>query len=62
MSTALTAGAAMLASEQLGVAERGLEMTVGYVNERHPLDTPDRHRVMLATLADLPPAPGGPGD
>ncbi|MGE5134623.1 MAG: acyl-CoA dehydrogenase family protein [Gemmatimonadota bacterium] len=155
VSTALTAGAAMLASEQLGVAERCLEMTVAYVKERHQfgrpvgsfqalkhrlaevwvgvaqaraaaryaaaclaeghpdtalavalaksvcgdvavqaaqecvqlhggigftwehpahmllkraksgtlaLGTPDRHRAVLATLADLPPAPGGPGD
>src|SRR5262249_57928445 len=37
---ALTAGAAMLASEQLGVAERCLEMTVGYVKERRQFARP----------------------
>jgi alkylation response protein AidB-like acyl-CoA dehydrogenase len=31
---ALSAGAAMLAAEQLGIAERCLEMTVGYAKER----------------------------
>jgi alkylation response protein AidB-like acyl-CoA dehydrogenase len=40
VSTALTAGAAMLASEQLGVAERCLEMTVAYVRERHQFGRP----------------------
>jgi alkylation response protein AidB-like acyl-CoA dehydrogenase len=34
MAAALAAGAAMLAAEQLGVAERCLEMTVGYLKER----------------------------
>ncbi|MDR0342750.1 MAG: acyl-CoA/acyl-ACP dehydrogenase [Nocardiopsaceae bacterium] len=34
VSAALTAGAAMLACEQLGVAERCLEMTVAYLKER----------------------------
>jgi alkylation response protein AidB-like acyl-CoA dehydrogenase len=155
VSSALAAGAAMLASEQLGVAQRCLELTVAYVRERrqfarpvgsfqalkhrladvwvgvtqaraaaryaaaclasaspdsavavalakaacgdaavhaaeecvqlhggigftweHPahlllkraksgslaFGSPDRHRGVLATLADLPPAPGGPGD
>ncbi len=34
LTAALTAGAAILASEQLGLAERCLEMTVDYVKER----------------------------
>ncbi|HEY7433426.1 MAG TPA: acyl-CoA dehydrogenase family protein [Streptosporangiaceae bacterium] len=34
VSAALTAGAAMLASEQLGVAQRCLDMTVAYLKER----------------------------
>ncbi len=34
VAAALTAGAAMLASEQLGLAARCLELTVGYVTER----------------------------
>jgi alkylation response protein AidB-like acyl-CoA dehydrogenase len=37
---ALAAGAAMLASEQLGVAERCLEITVGYVQERRQFARP----------------------
>ncbi|MBO0776410.1 MAG: acyl-CoA dehydrogenase, partial [Actinobacteria bacterium] len=40
VSSALTAGAAMLASEQLGVAERSLEMTVAYVKERRQFGRP----------------------
>jgi len=40
VSSALTAGAAMLASEQLGVAERCLELTVSYVKERHQFGRP----------------------
>jgi alkylation response protein AidB-like acyl-CoA dehydrogenase len=35
LTAALTAGAAILASEQLGVAERCLEMTLEYVRTRH---------------------------
>ena len=35
VDTALTAGAAVLAAEQLGLAQRCLDMTVGYVKERH---------------------------
>jgi alkylation response protein AidB-like acyl-CoA dehydrogenase len=34
VASALAAGAAMLASEQLGAAERGLEITVAYLKER----------------------------
>jgi alkylation response protein AidB-like acyl-CoA dehydrogenase len=40
VASALTAGAAMLACEQLGVAGRCLEMTVGYVKERHQFGRP----------------------
>ncbi|HMH90104.1 MAG TPA: acyl-CoA dehydrogenase family protein, partial [Streptosporangiaceae bacterium] len=35
VAAALAAGAAMLAAEQLGVAERCLEMTVAYLKERY---------------------------
>ena len=38
--TALAAGAAMLAAEQLGVAERCLEMTVAYLKERYQFARP----------------------
>jgi alkylation response protein AidB-like acyl-CoA dehydrogenase len=37
---ALTAGAAMMASEQLGVAQRCLDMTVAYVKERRQFARP----------------------
>ena len=37
---ALSAGAAMLAAEQLGLAERCLEMTVGYAKERRQFARP----------------------
>jgi alkylation response protein AidB-like acyl-CoA dehydrogenase len=37
---ALSAGAAMLAAEQLGLAERCLEMTVGYARERRQFARP----------------------
>jgi alkylation response protein AidB-like acyl-CoA dehydrogenase len=40
VSAALAAGAAMLASEQLGAAERCLEITVGYVKERRQFARP----------------------
>jgi alkylation response protein AidB-like acyl-CoA dehydrogenase len=40
LAAALTAGAAMLASEQLGVAERCLDMTIAYVKERHQFARP----------------------
>jgi alkylation response protein AidB-like acyl-CoA dehydrogenase len=40
VAAALAAGAAMLASEQLGVAERCLEMTVAYLKERYQFARP----------------------
>ena len=40
IAAALSAGAAMIASEQLGLAERCLEMTVGYVRERRQFGRP----------------------
>ena len=40
VSAALAAGAAMLACEQLGVAERCLEMTVAYLKERYQFARP----------------------
>jgi alkylation response protein AidB-like acyl-CoA dehydrogenase len=40
VAAALTAGAAMLASEQLGAAERCLEMTVAYLKERRQFARP----------------------
>jgi len=40
VATALTAGAAVLASEQLGLAERCLEITVAYLKERHQFARP----------------------
>src|SRR5262249_26877969 len=40
VAAALTAGAGVLASEQLGVAEQCLGMTVTYVKERHQFARP----------------------
>jgi alkylation response protein AidB-like acyl-CoA dehydrogenase len=40
VAAALLAGAGILASEQFGLAERCLEMTVGYVKERHQFARP----------------------
>jgi alkylation response protein AidB-like acyl-CoA dehydrogenase len=40
VAAGLAAGAAVLASEQLGVAERCLEMTVGYLKERRQFARP----------------------
>jgi alkylation response protein AidB-like acyl-CoA dehydrogenase len=40
VAAALAAGAAMLAAEQLGVAERCLEMTVAYLKERRQFGRP----------------------
>ena len=40
VASALAAGAAMLAAEQLGVAERCLEMTVAYLKERYQFARP----------------------
>jgi alkylation response protein AidB-like acyl-CoA dehydrogenase len=40
VAAALVAGAGMLASEQFGLAERALEITVAYVKERHQFARP----------------------
>jgi alkylation response protein AidB-like acyl-CoA dehydrogenase len=40
VAAALTAGAAVLAAEQLGLAERCLEITVAYLKERHQFARP----------------------
>ncbi len=54
VAAALTAGAAVLAAEQLGVAERCLEMTVGYVKHRHQFARPvGSFQAIKHRLADL---------
>ena len=54
IAAALTAGAAILASEQLGLAERCLEMTVGYVKERRQFGRPvGSFQAIKHRLADL---------
>jgi alkylation response protein AidB-like acyl-CoA dehydrogenase len=54
VSDALAAGAALLASEQLGVAERCLEMTVAYVRERRQFARPvGSFQGLKHRLADL---------
>ena len=40
MAAALQAGAAMLASEQLGLAERALDITLAYVKQRYQFARP----------------------
>jgi alkylation response protein AidB-like acyl-CoA dehydrogenase len=51
---ALTAGAAMLASEQLGLAEKCLEITVSYVKERYQFARPvGSFQALKHRLADL---------
>jgi alkylation response protein AidB-like acyl-CoA dehydrogenase len=51
---ALTAGAAMLASEQLGVAEKCLEITVSYLKERYQFARPvGSFQALKHRLADL---------
>jgi alkylation response protein AidB-like acyl-CoA dehydrogenase len=51
---ALRAGAAMLASEELGLAERCLEMTVAYVKERRQFGRPvGSFQAIKHRLADL---------
>jgi alkylation response protein AidB-like acyl-CoA dehydrogenase len=40
VSAALTAGAAMLAAEQVGLAQRCLDMTLSYVKQRHQFARP----------------------
>jgi alkylation response protein AidB-like acyl-CoA dehydrogenase len=51
---ALTAGAAMLAAEQLGLAERCLEITVSYLKERYQFARPvGSFQALKHRLADL---------
>ncbi len=53
-SAALTAGAAMLASEQLGLAEKCLEITVSYLKERYQFARPvGSFQALKHRLADL---------
>jgi alkylation response protein AidB-like acyl-CoA dehydrogenase len=54
IAAALTAGAAVLAAEQLGVAERCLDMTVAYVKERHQFARPvGSFQALKHRLADI---------
>jgi alkylation response protein AidB-like acyl-CoA dehydrogenase len=54
VASALAAGAAMLASEQLGVAERCLDMTVAYVKERRQFARPvGSFQALKHRLADV---------
>ncbi len=54
LQAALSAGAAALASEQLGVAERCLDMTVAYVKERRQFARPvGSFQGLKHRLADL---------
>jgi alkylation response protein AidB-like acyl-CoA dehydrogenase len=54
VAAALTAGAAMLAAEQLGVAERCLDMTMAYLKERHQFARPvGSFQALKHRLADL---------
>jgi alkylation response protein AidB-like acyl-CoA dehydrogenase len=54
MAAALLAGAGMLACEQLGLAERCLDMTVAYVKERHQFARPvGGFQAIKHRLADL---------
>jgi len=54
VGAALAAGAAMLASEQLGVADRCLQMTVGYLKERRQFARPvGSFQALKHRLADL---------
>jgi alkylation response protein AidB-like acyl-CoA dehydrogenase len=54
VADALTAGAAMLAAEQLGMAERCLEMTVSYLKERYQFARPvGSFQALKHRLADL---------
>jgi len=54
VSAALASGAAMLAAEQLGVAERCLEMTVSYLKERYQFARPvGSFQALKHRLADL---------
>jgi len=54
VAAALTAGAGILASEQLGIAERCLELTVAYVKERRQFARPvGSFQAIKHRLADL---------
>jgi alkylation response protein AidB-like acyl-CoA dehydrogenase len=54
LSAALSAGAAMIAAEQLGLAERCLELTVSYVKQRHQFARPvGSFQGLKHRLADL---------
>jgi alkylation response protein AidB-like acyl-CoA dehydrogenase len=54
VADALTAGTAMLAAEQLGVAERCLELTVSYLKERYQFARPvGSFQALKHRLADL---------
>jgi alkylation response protein AidB-like acyl-CoA dehydrogenase len=54
VAAALLAGAGLLASEQLGIAERCLEMTLGYVKERKQFARPvGGFQAIKHRLADL---------
>jgi alkylation response protein AidB-like acyl-CoA dehydrogenase len=54
VASALAAGAAMLASEQLGTAERCLDMTVAYVRERRQFARPvGSFQALKHRLADV---------
>ncbi|NUS55558.1 MAG: acyl-CoA/acyl-ACP dehydrogenase [Streptomycetaceae bacterium] len=54
LRAALTAGAALLASEQLGVAERALEEAIGYLRTRHQFGRPiGSYQALRHRAADL---------
>ena len=54
MDAGLLAGAAVLAAEQLGLAQRCLDMTVAYVKERHQFARPiGSFQALKHRLADL---------
>jgi alkylation response protein AidB-like acyl-CoA dehydrogenase len=54
VTAALAAGAAMLAAEQLGLAERCLELTVAYLKERHQFARPiGSFQALKHRIADL---------
>jgi alkylation response protein AidB-like acyl-CoA dehydrogenase len=54
VADALAAGAGVLASEQLGVAQRCLEMTIAYVKERHQFARPvGSFQALKHRLADV---------
>src|SRR5260370_7398773 len=54
VAAALTAGAAVLASEQLGTAERCLEITVAYLKERRQFARPiGSFQALKHRVADL---------